>query len=251
MMERDLETRLRSAYRSTAERTDPGALTERVHSIPATVEPERRRWWHRFRSGATRHAGLGGAQVRGASNMLSATRVAAVVAALALGTTYLAVQVGDPPETAPQPAAQATDGWAIVTGTQTLIGASRDCALAGQNLVMSDPRLEGDVCIDYEEYEGGEDLATYWSSITITNDDGSWQGHSVGFMDEQGAHRHTGWFEGHGAYEGLAFIQQLTEANPEFPSAGVRLDMVGLIYEGELPPMVIPDWAADTAGDAE
>jgi hypothetical protein len=250
MSERDLETRLRSAYRSTAERTDPGALSERVHSIPATVEPERRRWWHRFRSGATRHAGLGGAQVRGASNMLSATRVAAVVAALALGTTYLAVQVGDPPETAQQLGAQATDGWAIVTGTQTLIGASPDCALAGKNRNMSDPRLEGDVCIEYEEDEGGEDLATYWSSITITNDDGSWQGHSVGFMDEQGAHRHTGWFEGHGAYEDLAFIQQLTEANPEFPSAGGNLDMVGLIYEGELPPMIIPDWAADTAGDA-
>ena len=116
---------------------------------------------------------------------------------------------------------------------------------------MSDPRLEGDVCIDYEMDEAGEDLATIWSSITITNDEGSWHGHSVGFADEDGAHRHTGWFEGDGAYEGLAFIQQLTEANPEFPSAGVRLDMVGLIYEGELPPMVIPDWAADSAGDAE
>jgi hypothetical protein len=60
-----------------------------------------------------------------------------------------------------------------------------------------------------------------------------------------------GWFEGHGAYEGLAFIQQLTELSPGVPSAGGRLGMVGLIYEGALPPMVIPDWAADTAGDAE
>ena len=116
---------------------------------------------------------------------------------------------------------------------------------------MSDPRFEGDVCIHYEGDEGGEDLATFWSSITVTNADGSWQGHSVGFMDEQEAHHHTSWFEGDGAYQGLAFIQQLTEANPEYPSAGVNLDMVGLIYEGELPPMVIPDWAADTAGDAE
>jgi hypothetical protein len=261
--ERDLETRLRSTYRSRAERTDPGALTERVHSIPATVEPERRRWWHRFRTGATRHAGPGGAQVRGANNMLAVTGITAAFAVLALGTTFLAVQVGDPPETAPQPAAQATDGWAIVTGTQFLTGPGPDCAIAGLNLNISDPRLagdvciegdaciEGDVCIDYEEVEEGLGLATFWSSITITNDDGSWQGHSVGFMDEQGAHHHMGWFEGRDAYEGLAFIQQLTEASPVVPSAGGRLDMVGLIYEGELPPMVIPDWAADTSGDAE
>ena len=249
MNERDLETRLRSTYRSRAERTDPGALTERVYSIPATIEPERRRWWHRFGSGAPRHAGLGGAQVRGASNMLSATRVAAVVAALALGTTFLAVEVGDPPEGAPQQVVPGTDSWAIVTGTQTLVGASPDCELTARNRNMSDPRFEGDVCINYETV--GEDLATFWSSITVTNADGSWRGHSVGFMDEQEAHRHTSWFEGHGAYEGLAFIQQLTEENPEFPSAGARLDMVGLIYEGELPPMVMPDWAADTAGDAE
>jgi len=152
---------------------------------------------------------------------------------------------------AQQPAAQATDGWAIVTGTQFLTGPGRDCFLAGKNRNTSDPRLEGDVCIAVEVDEGGDGLTTMWSSITITNADGSWRGHSVGFMDEQEAHHHTSWFEGDGAYEGLAFIQRLTEANPEFPSAGGNLDFVGLIYEGELPPMVIPDWAADSAGDAE
>ena len=175
--------------------------------------------------------------------MLTATRIAAVVAALALGTTFLAVQVGDPPEPAPQPAAPTTDSWAIVTGTQTLGGSSPDCAMTASNRNVSDPRLEGDVCINFED--AGEDLATFWSSITITNADGSWQGQSVGFMDEQEAHRHTGWLEGDGAYEGLAFIQRLTEANPEYPSAGVNLDFVGLLYEGELPPMVDPAWAAE------
>jgi|GEM_PF-6019859 len=251
MNERDLETRLRDAYRVEAGRADPGALSERVHSIPATVEPERRHWWHRFRSGATRRVGLGRTQVRGANSMFSATRIAAVVAALALGTTFLAVQVGDPPEAVPQPAAPTTDSWAIVTGSQTLVGESPDCWATARNRNMSDPRLEGDVCINWEGDEGGEGLATLWSSITVTNADGSWQGHSVGFMDEQEAHHHTGWFEGHGAYEGLAFIERLTEANPKYPSAGVNMDVVGLLYEGELPPMVIPDWAADTAWDAE
>lgn len=177
--------------------------------------------------------------------MLTATRIAAVAAALALGSTLLAVQVGDSPEAAPQPAAPTTDDWAIVTGNQLLEGSSPDCAMTAKNWNTSDPRLEGDVCIDYEGDEGGEGLATFWSSITISNAEGSWQGHSVGFMDEQEAHHHTGWFEGQGAYEGLALIQRLTEVNPEFPSAGVNLDFVGLLYEGELPPMVDPTWAAE------
>lgn len=249
MNERDLETRLRHAYRVEAQHADPGALSERVHSIPATVEPERRRWWHRFRSGATRHAGLGGAQVRGANNMLATTGITAAIAVLALGTTFLAVQVGGPDEEADLAGVPMGEAWVMVTGTQVLTGANPDCALTGWNANVSDPRLAGDLCINYETDQGGEDLATYWSSITITNADGSWQGQSVGFMDEQGAHRHMSWLEGHAAYEGLAFIEQLTEASPADPSAGGQLNVVGLIYEGELPPMVIPDWAAEQ--DAE
>lgn len=96
MNERDLEARLRDIYRVAAERADPGALTERVRSIPATVEPERRRWWHSLRPGAARRTGLGGTHVRRGDNMFTAARVAAVVAALALGASFLAMQVGDP-----------------------------------------------------------------------------------------------------------------------------------------------------------
>ena len=245
MNERDLETRLRGAYRVEAGRTDPGALSERVHSIPAPVEPEHRRWWHRFRSGATRHAGPGGAQVRGANNMLAATGITAVFAALALGMTFLAVQVGGPDEEAGPAAPPMGEAWVMVTGTQVLTGASPDCAVFGWNPNVSDPRLAGNVCINYEEDEGGEGLATFWSSVTITNAEGSWQGHSVGFMDEQGAHHHTSWFEGHDAYKGLAFMQRLAEVKPEVPSAGAQLDFVGLLYEGELPPMVDSAWVAE------
>jgi len=245
MNERDLETRLRSTYRSKAGQADPGALSERVHSIPATVKPERRRFWHGSWPDATRRVGLGGTQVKGASNMLTATRIAAIVAALALGSTFLAVQIDGPPEAAQQPGASASESWVMVTGSQGLVGGSPDCAMTARNQNMSDPRLDGDVCINYETDGQGEGLATFWSSITITNADGSWQGQSVGFEDERGAHHHTGWFEGDGAYEGLAFIERLTEANPKYPSAGVNLDAVGLLYEGELPPMVIPDWAAE------
>ena len=180
--------------------------------------------------------------------MLALTGMAAAFAALALGAAFVAVS--DDPEAAPQLGAPTSDDWAIVTGTQSLIGESPDCALTGINVLPSDPRLEGDVCIDYEVVDG-ESVAAMWSSITITNANGSWQGQSVGFADERGAHHHMSWFEGDGAYEGLAFIQQLTEAEPKYPSAGVNLDMVGLIYAGELPPMVTPDWAANPPMDAE
>ena len=134
-----------------------------------------------------------------------------------------------------------------MTGTQLLSGPGADGSMVARNLDMSDPRLEGAVTITYEEDSGVEDgPGTFWSTVTVTNDEGSWQGQSIGFVDEQESHRHMGWFKGDGAYEGLAFIEQLTEANPDLPSAGIRLDVVGLVYEGELPPMVLPAWAPVT-----
>jgi hypothetical protein len=244
MNERDLETRLRSAYRSKAQRTDPGALTERVHSIPATVEPERRRFWHRFRSGAPRRAGLGGAQVRGASNMLSATRIAALVAALALGTTFLAVQVGGPEETAQQPGASAPDETVMVRGTQQFLSEIGSGDFTARREGMSDPRLDGEVTLDFTGAYPGKEPAdakqspeVRWSTVTVTNDEGSWHGHSVGFLDEWNELRGIGWLEGHGEYEGLVFVEQF---GLPVPGSGGRVDVVGILYEGELPPTVIP-----------
>jgi hypothetical protein len=121
--------------------------------------------------------------------------------------------------------------------------------ILGQNVDMSDPRLEGRVEIEYVQNGPYSNNSTLWSMVTITNDEGSWEGQSVGFVDQRGGHHHMGWFEGTGAYEGLAFIEQLTE--PEVTSAGSRLDVVGLLYEGELPPMVLPDWVDETAKTLE
>ena len=237
MNERDLETRLRDAYRAAATQADPGALAERLHSIPATAEPQRRRWWHALGLGTSRGAGPGGIDVRGANNMLTATRIAAVVAVMALGSTFLAVQVGDAPQPVVPAAAPAGESWVTVTGTQSLSG-GEETGMYGRRLDVSDPRLEGDVTITYERNGPTDDNSTLWSTVTITNDQGSWVGLSIGFADERGEHRHTGWFEGTGAYEGLAYIEQLTE--PDVNTAGTFLDAVGLVYEGELPPMVLP-----------
>lgn len=177
--------------------------------------------------------------------MLAATRIAAIVAALVLGTTFLAAQVGDPPDTSQQSAAPTGEPWITVTGTQE-VHPGGGGGLAGQRLNVSDPRLEGDVRIDFEEEfadDSGGLNSTLWSMVTITNDEGSWAGPSIGFVDQQGFHHHMGWFEGAGAYEGLVYIEQLTE--PQL-SGGLTLDVVGLVYEGELPPMVLPSWTPAT-----
>ena len=48
-----------------------------------------------------------------------------------------------------------------------------------------------------------------------------------------------GWLEGDGAYAGLAFIEQFGS-----PSRG-RMDLVGLLFEGELPSVVLLAQVAD------
>jgi hypothetical protein len=85
MAERDLEARLRHAVRAEAESTDPGALFERVISIPDTVGPQRERWWHGLGLGGVRGHRGGGATTKGGTRMLTAVRFAAVAAALAIG----------------------------------------------------------------------------------------------------------------------------------------------------------------------
>ena len=239
MNERDLEARLRNTYRAEAERADPGALAERVHSIPATAEPERRRWWHGFGFGATRRSGPGGEQVIGGIHMLNSMRAVAVVAVLALSASVVAVQVGrSPAEPMTSGATEPGDNWVTVTGTQA-VQERPGIGSKGVTYSMSDPRLNGDAEVTWEaatESPGvfGNDYAL-WGTVTITNDGGSWQGQWIGFKDEQGRHHITEWFEGTGDYDGLRYIEQAVEREP----AGV-LDTTGLIYEGDIPPTVVP-----------
>ena len=241
MNERDLETRLRDAYRVEAGQADPGALSERVHSIPATVEPPRQRWWHDFGFGAARSAGPGGIQVRGASSMFTATRIAAVVAALALGTTFMAAQVGPQSDPAERPSAPMGESWVTVTGTQKIVCSRGSCT--GTNRNMSDDRLGGDVAINFELQSGSSGVWKNYAisgTVDITNDDGSWHGQWIGFVDEQGLHHNTAWYEGAGGYEGLKYIEDITESGPSGP-----LDVVGLVYDGEMPATVVPPAAAE------
>ncbi len=241
MNERDLEARLRETYRAQAERADPGALAERVYAIPATAEPERRRWWHGFGSGVARHVGPGGEQVMGGIHMLVSMRTAAMVAVLALATSLLALQVGSPAEQTLTGANDPADNWVTVTGTQEMQVSSSGYGFGTNS--MSDPRVEGDYAMTWLAVmdPGGENNDyPLWGTTTITNDGGTWQGQWIGFKDDQGRHHITEWFEGTGAYEGLRYIEQGEQAEPSSSASSEKLDVTGLIYEGMAPQTVIP-----------
>ncbi|MGD8487001.1 MAG: alpha/beta hydrolase family protein [Chloroflexota bacterium] len=137
-----------------------------------------------------------------------------------------------------------SDETVIVRGTQQWldeIGETGDWQARREG--MSDPRLDGEVLLEgtiaYEAREEppGADESPHarWGTVTVTNDEGSWHGRSIGFVDEWGELRQIGWLEGHGAYEGLTFIEQWA-----YPESRGRAEVVGLLYEGEIPPMVLP-----------
>lgn len=251
MNERDLEARLRDAYRAEASHADPGALIERVHAIPTTAGAERPRWWNRLGLGASRSAGSGGIDVRGARNMLTATRIAAVVAALALGSTFLAVQVDDSPGTAPAPAATTGESWITVTGQADLFCSGNTRTCHGTYHDMSDTRLDGDVSISFS-HEGAPESGTMsnytnytlWGDVVVANDGGTWEGKWVGFRDEDSLHHVTSWFEGTGEYEGLKYIEQAYE-----PEGGLSVVSTGLLFEGQIPETVVPPTIASAVSE--
>jgi hypothetical protein len=253
MNDHDLETRLRDAYHVEATQADPGALIERVHAIPATAGPERPRWWHRLRFGASRSAGSGGIQVRGASNMLAATGITAAIAALTLGGAFLAVQVEPPPEASRASAAASGESWSIVTGGQDIRCNGSTLRCAGTYRDMSDPRLNGSAYISFEAqldpsvdpYTGAYALA---GDLVVRNSGGTWEGNWIGFADEDGIHHITSWFTGTGEYEGLKYIEQSAGT-----TGGEGITSTGLLYEGDTPFTVVPptDSIADPIADTE
>lgn len=224
---------------------EPDDLFERVTSGTQRVR-QRPGWIVRLSGNGFAGAGVGSAARWREHRMATAFGLGTIVIALTVGIGGIGSgvltdpgaapgAVSDAPSTsAPQPPTS-DETWVTVTGTQNLMLEKR--------VDMSDPRVGGDVRIEYERNGPYDNNSTLWSTVTITNDEGSWEGQDVGFVDQRGGHHHMAWFEGVGAYEGLAYIEQLTE--PEV-SGGMRLDVVGLIYEGELPPMVLPDWALAT-----
>jgi hypothetical protein len=279
MNEHDLEARLRAAYRSEAEHADPGALAERVHSIPASVEPERRRWWHALRAAPVRRAGLGGTYLRGGGGMLTAARIVLVVGALMLGTSFLAVQIGDPPEAAAPvstPAASPVSEEAhatYVTGTRTgnrtvhvakhsnITNPSPPYTSTGgvyeTDVAWSDPRLpslmriaENWAFYPAEGREGFGGAMQYLQQIRLDGPDGSWTGPGYALVEETPDEHYPQTvlmiLEGEGAYEGLSAMLKATYDEP--PAAGEIPSWDGYIFTGALTAMPEPPEPAPLGG---
>ena len=279
MNEHDLEARLRSTYRREAERADPGALAERVHSIPVSVEPERRRWWHAIGSGPAPHAGVGGTQVRGGSGMFTAARMAALVAALTLGTSLLAVQVGHTPDSAPPAAAPAaapvsspaaTDqgdeaGATYVTGTSTgnrtvhvathsnITNPSPPYTSSGgvyeRDVAWSDPRLPSLMRIaenwsfypveDRDDIDGAMQFVQH---IRLDGPDGAWTGPCYALVEETPDEHYpqTVLMILEGQGAYEGLSAMLRATYDEPPAAGEIPSWDGYIFEGALTAMPEP-----------
>ena len=98
--------------------------------------------------------------------------------------------------------------------------------VCGGTAEVSDPRLSGEVTfIDdadrYQNDNGFSDIV--WGSITIENDDGTWEGRSVGTSDITAGGRGITYHElgGTGAYEGLSAVLFMPEDATGLPLSGV------------------------------
>lgn len=233
----DLERRLRSAQASEAERADPGALLERVLSVPELVEPKRRRWWSGLWAGSRRHDSDTGPGVKGGPMMLTATRLAAAIAILALGGAVITAQRGPGPETVvPGAEAPGVVEWAPVTGSAAVTFDPANGTLAG-SYSLSDARVSGEMVhrwyvISDQPGQMGEGM--YWGTVSIPGEEGSdasWEGEWMGYLGSDGTQNQMNWLHGRGSYDGLSFL---------FSSLGQpdALQVSGIIYRGDIPPVV-------------
>jgi len=95
---------------------------------------------------------------------------------------------------------------------------------------MSDERLSGDVTVtDNGDFYLPDWEDILWGTISIVNDEGTWDGRLVGTSDVLGVGSKYYELVGSGAYEGLSAVVFETEASDE-------LHWGGVIFPGELPP---------------
>jgi hypothetical protein len=109
---------------------------------------------------------------------------------------------------------------------------------------VSDPRFSGNnySVHHYYKYDAKPTWGVRSNSSVITNEHGTWVGEQGwGYQHpEHGAMRYTGLFHGTGDYEGLTALMILSQ-----DSFGLALDIEGVIFPGELPP--VPEPAVEEA----
>jgi hypothetical protein len=134
------------------------------------------------------------------------------------------------------PVAAQTDA-VVVTVTQ-------ECDLNASPIACtftaSDPRVTGNgghVFVEGISGHGGfipvgTGVALYWTDYWIEGPEGSWTGHSYLTGDDSGTIHALLMLAGEGGYEGWSYV-----AYGDDPEADADHDMIGVIYEGPLPPV--------------
>lgn len=163
--------------------------------------------------------------------MMSATRMAALVAVLAVGAS-LALVAGPlvPDGSAPGgPAAEAPDleaaAWYSGTGGIQIIVKGEESTTDGVGYLhgqvsqmlprlieVSDPRMGGSQTFTQNaaDYSGNSypGFGPTWGTMRIEDDDGTWVGDVAGTWTGSGGTWFSGWLTGEGAYEGLVQFYQ-------------------------------------------
>jgi hypothetical protein len=219
---------------------------------------QRRRWWpfrwFPFGFGATRSTGSHGPRPHGRTKlMFSATRIAAVVAIVALGGS-LALVAGplgsglDPGFTpaalapAPGTAAHFSGSGGIIMVEEGEESVSEGVGHLRGQVTSMPPRLievdEPRVAGTQTYTQHADDYGGYgpsWGSLRIEDDEGAWVGDVTGFHAGN-AGRFSGWLVGEGAYTGLVQYYAATTGY------GFNVRFEGIILPADLAPL-----ASDTA----
>ena len=125
----------------------------------------------------------------------------------------------------------------VVTTTQ-------ECDLSASPVACtytaSDPRVTGTgghVFVEGISGDGGfvvpgSEVALYWTDYWIEGPEGAWTGHGYLLGDDAGTIHALLMLAGEGAYEGWSYVAYGVD-----PEADANHDMIGVVYEGPLPPV--------------
>ncbi len=96
---------------------------------------------------------------------------------------------------------------------------------------FDDPRVSGTVTTDVNYDCQAEAGCVTWGQQEIVGPDGSWSGSFEGLIDPAFTERAVAVLSGTGGYSGMTFVVMAVAPLDEAPS------VVGLVYEGDAPPL--------------
>lgn len=230
-----------------------GVLERALHEVPRTPQRRRQRLlrWLPFGIGAARTSIPAEPRVTGSTRMiLSATRMAALVAVVLLGGSLALVagpfspdpaSPGSPAAVEPGPEAA---GWFSGSGGITMIEGGDYSEVDGVTQMrgqitqvparlvseVDDPRMGGTQTFTQHVSDFGG-FGPTWGTLRIEDADGVWFGDVAGTWSAAGT-RFSGWLIGDGAYEHLVAYYQA-----DVPGAEYSVRFSGVIYPAAQPPV--------------